>query len=110
MIVQVRFILTDGKQLVDITMCLLLELTGFIVAASAPGSYRGYLLNVARLYADDTAVSIRRVLDHAASHGWGQSELRGETARHYEDRRMARQRMARTEMITSRRTVKRWRR
>ncbi len=52
------------------------ELTGFIVAASA-GSLPGYLLNVARSYADDTTVSIRRVLDHAASHGWAQSELEG---------------------------------
>ncbi len=36
------------------------------------------MLNVARSYADDTAnLNQIRVLDHAASHGWAQSELRG---------------------------------
>ncbi len=58
MIVQVRFILKDGKRLLIDNGVSTTEISGFMV--STQEAYRGYLLNVARSYADDTRLSTSR--------------------------------------------------
>lgn len=98
MIVQGAIYFEDGKQLLIDNGVSTAELTGFVVAASTQEAYRAYLLNVARSYADDTAASIRRVLDHAASHGWAQSELEEKLRGIMKTDEWRVQRMARTEI------------
>ena len=98
MIVQGAIYFEDGKQLLIDNGVSTAGLTGFVVAASTQEAYRAYLLNVARSYADDTAASIRRVLDHAASHGWAQSELEEKLRGIMKTDEWRVQRMARTEI------------
>ncbi len=71
MIVQGAIYFEDGKQLL-IDNGVSTELTAYSSGIDT-GSLPGYLLNVARSYADGHGRLNPCVLDHAASHGWAQS-------------------------------------
>ncbi len=85
-VVQVRFILRTKQLLIDngvsTTLVNWLYSSGIDTEA-----YRGYLLNVARSYAKRYSRLNPSRLDHAETRTAEHSLTRGETARHYEDRR-----------------------